>query len=42
MFLGAAIGAGLINVVGGAVALLAAAAIFAAGTLTLVLTSRSR
>ena len=42
MFLGAAVGAGLINLAGGAVALLAAAVIFAAGTVTLVLTSKSR
>jgi len=42
MFLGAAVGAGLVNVAGGAVALLAAAAIFTAGTVTLIITSRSR
>jgi len=41
MGLGAAIGAGVINLLGGPAALLVAAAIFSLGTLTLFLTSRS-
>ena len=41
MGLGAAIGAGIINLLGGPAALLVAAAIFSLGTLTLFLTSRS-
>ena len=41
MGIGAAIGAGVISLLGGPAALLVAAAIFSLGTLTLVLTSRS-
>lgn len=40
MGVGAAIGAGIINLAGGAAAMLAAAAIFAAGAATLIVTSR--